>query len=277
MANAQQQAWQALRRTRRLLPHPLQRAKVQMPLVLGGNTIHSGKARSRRINTGYSIDLARKSLAAKGMDDAQIQHALHEAVAVHFRAFAGSWSQYVTANGWLHELLELNADERRAIIERCRLNELAEYLDKIVENPLSMFTDLAGIAQLTKLTARLQQEAQEPDNPVRRMLEDRHGLHPELALAVLKYGQAVPWWVLILLPVFAVFAGWVFYQALVNPQAEFFTNAGGVTWLHYTVLPLFTLVFIFVTGYLIKDRPLREREWREQLAKYKQAWREQVR
>jgi hypothetical protein len=271
MADVARQAWQALRRSRRLLPHPLERASVQMPLMLGGTKIKGGQGRKERVYTGMSIARARETLVASGLSAAEADRALQAAVLQHFRAFAGSWGNYVTRNGWLYELLELPEAERQPIIERCHIGELAQLIKRLVDNPASIMLDIASLAELTQLANRIQQDKEQPDSPIRYLLTEQHGLHPELALAVLKYSQAVPWWALIALPLAALVLILVFWQALVNPHAEFFENAGGVGLAHYLLVPLMAAAFIIVSIWLVRDRPRREREWREQLAEYRQA------
>jgi len=242
-----------------------------MQELLGGATIKSGKARAERVYTGYSVAAARAALANTGMIAADAERTLKAAVVGHFRDFAGSWSNYITSNGWLYELLELPVPERRRIVERCHIADLAELVERLVENPASIMLDLSSLAQLTQLANQIQQDKERPDSPIRHLLTARHGLHPELALAVLKYSQAVPWWVLVAFPIAALVLLLVFWQALVNPHAEFFENAGGVGLAHYLLVPLMAGAFIFASVWLVRDRPRREREWREQLEVFRQA------
>lgn len=264
-------AWQALRRSRRLLPHPLQRTDVQLPLILGGKNNQGAKARPDPVYTGFSIVRASETLAKSGLGAAQINQALHAAVIKRFGSFANSWSNYITRHGWLFELLEMDEAERQPIIKRSGVGELSELVRKLAENPVAMLMDLVSLAQLATLSSRFEQEKGKPNNPICLMLTERHGLHPELALAVLKHSQSVPWWVLVVLPLAALVCGLVFVQAIINPHAQSFEDAGGVGILHYTAVPLLGAFFVAATVWLIKDRPRREKEWREQLDKYVRA------
>jgi len=267
----ERQVWQALRRSRRQLTHPLEHSAGKLPALLGGAGTARAKARSERVYTGMSVAGARETLVASGLSIATADRALQSAVLQRFRAFAGSWGNYITRHGWLYELLELPEAERQPIVERCHIGELAQLVKRLVENPASIMLDIGSLAELTQLANRIQQDKEQPDSPIRHLLTARHGLHPELALAVLKYSQSVPWWALIAFPVAALVLILVFWQALVNPHAEFFENAGGVGPAHYLLVPLMAAAFIFVSVWLVRDRPRRERAWRDQLAKYQQA------
>lgn len=273
MADPDKQAWQALRRSRRQLPHPLERSAGNLPAIFGGAGAVRAKARSERVYTGCSMARAREALVKFGLDAAAADRALHAAAVRHFRGFAGSWGSYISRNGWLYELLDLEEEERKRIVERCHIKELSDLVVRLLDNPASIMLDVASLAELTQLANQIQRDKEHPGSPLRYLLTERHGLHPELALAVLKYGQTVPWWALVAFPVAAAVCAAIFWQALVNPHAEFFENAGGVGLAHYVLVPLLALAFAFASGWLIKDRPRREREWRDQLAKYEQVWR----
>jgi hypothetical protein len=276
MADLDNKAWQALRHSRRRLPHPLERSAGNVPAIFGGAAAVSAKARSERIWTGCSLTGARQKLVESGLDAAAADLALGAAAVRHFRGFAGSWGSYIQRNGWLYELLDLDEDERRRIVERCHIKELAGLVARLLDNPASIMLDVTSLAELTRLANQIQQDKEHPDSPIRHLLTARHGLDPELALAVLKYSQSVPWWALLAFPVGAVVCALVFLAAIVNPHADFFENAGGVGIAHYTLVPLLAIGFGFASVWLVKTRPQRERAWREQLAKYEQNRLEQV-
>ena len=76
---------------------------------------------------------------------------------------------------------------------------------------------------------------------------------------------------LMALPAFVLMVTGVFVLALIDPNSPVFhtEDFDGAGFVHFFFLPLFILVFSGIWVYLIKDRPRREREWRQLFAQYK--------
>jgi len=262
-------AWRALIKSRRLLPD--MRPKKKLSLGFGIGSAKSSSSRPERIHTGYSVDAAVKTLSRQGHDETAARAAVARAILKQFPKFGGSWAGYISGNGWLHELVRMPEPERIRLAEELQVAELVEQTREVLEDPQASLANLSLMSGLALESARLNKEQEQAGSPVRYFLEQRFGLHPELALAVLKYGMAVPWWVLLLLPVMGLLCAGLFVLAIVEPEAEMFQNVGGVGILHYTIVPLFAVFFFWCTVWLIRDRPRREREWREQLERYRRA------
>ncbi|MBN2081559.1 hypothetical protein JW859_05045 [bacterium] len=260
-------AWRALKQSRRLLPDVMG-GRAPIRLSFGSSSAHS--SRRERIYTGYSVDSALEALRAQGHEETAARQAVARVILKQFPKFGASWSGYINGNGWLHELVRLPEDERNALAEELNVTELVAQTQEVLANPYGSLANLGLLSGLAQASARLNKEQEQPGSPIRYFLERRFGLDSELALAVLKYGMAVPWWVLLLLPLMGLLCTGLFVLAIVNPEAEAFQNAGGVNIMHFTVVPLFAIFFFGATVWLTRDRPRREREWRAQLERYRQ-------
>ena len=102
-------------------------------------------------------------------------------------------------------------------------------------------------------TVSLQRNQEQGRHPARELMQSQYGLHPELALAVLKHSRVVPWWALLALAAVTLVCGCVFTLAIVDPQNTAFQNesVGGVGPMHYIVLPLMGLLFLAALIYMI--------------------------
>ncbi|GEM_PF-2450948 len=267
-AAQQQHARKALAGTKRRLPDLPGHRTSSVSLTIGGAASRRRNARPQPLYSGYSFSAAREKLRAAGWQPDEIEEGLHRAVAANLRRFVASWVGYVSRHGWLHELLQLDEATRTAIISECRLEGVWELLQQGQQPMTMLLSDLAGLAAAADEIKGLEERREQHDGPLRYFMEQRYGLPAELSLAVLKYGQAVPWWVFVMVAVFAVICGWIFWLAIVDPHNPGFENAGGVSWVHYTIVPLFGLAMVAVDIYLIRDRPRRERAWRKQAQRY---------
>lgn len=244
------EAWRTLRRTRRPLPHRLK----------AGQTLHSG----------YVPAEAAKLLAADGQGAAAAEQLINGLVLQRFPAFADSWDSYVDNAGWLADALSLPAAERQAFAERWSIPGLLEIADQVPGNPLAALGDWPRLSGLLRETSALQLKRESGVHPAGTLMASRYGLHPELAKAVLLHGRIEPWWVHPVLSFFVLLCAGLFTLALADPHNAAFDNesVGGVGPLHYIVLPLFGLLIATVQVWLLKTRPQRQRQWREQLKRY---------
>lgn len=267
-AAQQQHAWKVLAGTKRRLSDLPDRRGTNLSVVFGRGVSRKEPAKRQPMYSGYSLAAARAKLLAEGWQAAVIEEALHGTIVGNFRRFAASWAGYVGGRGWFNELLQMDDAERGPIIGECRLESIWETVQQGQQSLTALLSDLGKLATVADEAKALEARREEPGSPIRYFLERRYGLPAELSLAVMKCNQAVPWWVFIVLAVLAVLCGWLFWLAIVDPQNAAFQSAGGVGWLHYTVVPLFAVAMVGVDVWLIIDRPRRERDWREQLQRY---------
>jgi len=258
-----QQAWKALRRTRRRIGTGDGRARL--PGGISGRHKRSGPSYS-----GYRPAEALSRLVADGWDQPTADAALHEAVVARFPSFANSWDSYIDNQGFFWELMQLSEDEREKL--SAPLKSLKELVDGLKHDPVTLLSDLPRLYELSTELSQLSRCDRPLKHPALALMTQRYGLHTELAHAVLLHARAVPWWVHLLLPLFVVAVGFIFVLALVDPHNQGFENVGGVSWVHYTVLPLFMVAFAAVEVWLIRDAPRRAKAWREQLARYERVW-----
>ena len=254
-------AWRALRKSARWLP------ENQVIQLLGKRKTRRSST-TTKIRTGFIPKVAVSSLVAQGWSAEDARQAVHEAILLRFPAFANSWDAYAGGHGVLSDLSELSEDDRQTFEKRFGIGDALRTLKEAADFPVELFSDIPKLADFTSRLSRLS-AATGDNSAVFFMFTRRYSMHPELARAVMLHSKIVPWWIHPLLTLFFLLVGGLFVLAIVDPQNEGFRNVGGVGILHYTVLPLFALLFLGVEIYFIKSKPRFERAWREQLAVYR--------
>lgn len=267
-AAREREAWQALRRTQRLLHEQ----RSQSVSFSGGGARSSSAV--KRIYCGYSPALAAANLREQGWDETEAASVIKAVILRRFAACAGSWNSYVSGHGFLYELEQLPPALSGLYEERYKLSETKAELQKLLDaGPLALANPAQLAGTIGKLNT-LQVEGANGDadkHPALPALVDYHGLHPELARAVVLYQQAVPWWAIALIFFFAALAGLIFVGALVNPQSEAFNDGAGAGPAQYVAAPLFSIAFFAVGSWLWRDSPRRNAAWRAALERYRAA------
>jgi hypothetical protein len=195
---------------------------------------------------------------AQGWPAEDAAQAVHEAILSRFPAFANSWDAYASGHGILSGIDELSEDDRNAFEKQFRICEALRTLKEAADAPVQLLSDLPKLAELSSRISKLS-AATGDRSAVFFMFTRRYSMPPDLARAVMLHSKIVPWWIHPLLTLFFLLVGGLFVLAIVDPQNEGFRNVGGVGILHYTVLPLFALLFLGVEIYFIKSRPRFER------------------
>ena len=223
--------------------------------------------------TGLIPPVASERLISMGWDPARADSAVRQALLQHFTAFADSWDSYIDNKGWLIDLLAADESLRKDISGQFGVTKLIDTVDTMRADPQAALSDLPQWGPLLKSVGELSIARETGRHPAAELMADKYGIHKELAKAVLLHSRIEPWWAHIALTAAWLVCGLVFMAALLNPHSPAFENdsVGGVGPLHYIVLPLFTLMFFAVQIWLLKVRPQRQKEWREQLARYIQA------
>lgn len=228
--------------------------------------------RRRKSNvTGFCTSAAVAELVRTGMPQQDAELAVRQAVLDHFPAFANSWDGYIDRNGYLLELLLLPGDQKAHLAGNPAWAGLNELVQRAADSRMSMLSDTALVVELAKLSEL--NSRRDETHPAYALMVNVHGLHPELARAVMLHAKVIPWWAYPLLGFLILLGAGTFLLALVNPHSAVFENesVGGVGWMHYILLPLVTLALIGALWLIVKRRPLLEREWRQQLERYRRA------
>lgn len=223
--------------------------------------------------TGFIPAVACEQLVTQGWDARRAEGAVRQALLGRFTAFADSWDDYIDNRGWLLELLGAPEGLREKTSGRFSLAPLLATVETLRVDPQAPLKDARQWGPLLKSAGELSQQREAGQHPAAELMVSKYGLHRELAKAVLLHSRLEPWWAHIALAAAWLVCGLVFLAALVNPHNPAFENdsVGGVGPLHYVVLPLFALMFLAAQIWLIKVRPQRQKQWREQLGRYIQA------
>jgi hypothetical protein len=247
------QAWLVLRATRLKLASRLPR--------------DSGSA------TGFIPPVAMEQLNRHGWDTTKAEGAVRLALLKNFMTFADSWDAYIDNRGWLTDLLGAEQSLREKIASRFPVAPLIAIAEAMRLDPQAPLKDLQQWGPLLQATGELARRSETGEHPAVELMVAKYGMHRELAKAVLLHSRVEPWWAHM-----ALAAGWlicaaIFITAIVDPHNPGFDNAsvGGVGPLHYIMLPLFILMFLAAQIWLIKTRPRRQQQWREQLTRYVRA------
>lgn len=223
--------------------------------------------------TGFIPPVAIDQLVSHGWSQARAEETVRLCLLQHFTVFADSWDDYIDNRGWLLDLLSAQDSLREKISSRFSVAPLLETVGAMRDDVQAPLKDPRAWGPLLKSSGELFHGRETGEHPAAELMVVKYGLHRELAKAVLLHSRIEPWWAHIALTAAWLISGLVFIAALTNPHSQAFENesVGGVGPLHYVVLPLFTLIFLGAQIWLIKVRPQRQKQWREQLARYVQA------
>jgi hypothetical protein len=213
-------------------------------------------------------------LLEQGWRSEEIEDVFRKLMTERFAAFSGSWNGYVSGHGFMYELNELPPDAVQEYEERFKLSATKAEVEKLTQQGVMALADPVGLANsIGKLNALQTQAAssEASQHPALPALIKRHGLHPDLAQAVVLHQRAVPPWAIALIFFFALLCLLVFIAALVSPQSEAFNNndVGGVGPGQLVVAPLFGIAFCWVGIWLWRDSPRRNAQWLAALERYR--------
>lgn len=262
----EQLAWNALRNSTRKIHDSRSQS-----ITLGG-TGAGTRSERKTVYSGFSPALAAPVLIAEGWEPQEVEAAFRKLSLDRFAAFSGSWNGYVAGHGFMYELDQLPPEALQEYEERFKLSATKKEIEKLATQGVMALADPLALANSIGKLNRLQAEAASGDpaqHPALPALTRYHGLHPELAQAVVLHQQAVPWWAIALIFFFASLAALVFVAALINPHSEAFNDGAGAGPAQYIVSPLFSLLFFAVGIWLWRDLPRRNAKWLAALERYR--------
>ncbi len=255
-------AWSALRKS----------TVVLRTADLPGMTeeIAAGLPEKRSTCTGCSPALAIEQLCFDGMDPAQAALLVRTALLSRFRAFAYSWSSYISNHGWMQEMKLLPEPQRAQFVQRFFGGQAPDFASLVQQGQSGMLQALPLLLSAGARLGKLEQ-GEYDSNPTWVMLTQRHGMAPELAAAVISQCRAAPLWMIPVIALLGLACAGIFLAAISRPDDPAFAgmHQGLNGLLGRSILCIMAFGLIAGAGYMAWDWPRRERQAQEHLARYR--------
>lgn len=262
MTAPQREAWSALRRSPAVL-HTADLPGMTAELA-------AGLPRQRTTCTGYSPALASARLVAHGMEPGRAELLVRQAILTRFKAFAYSWSGYIANHGWMQELKQLSQAQQAEFVARFFDGTPPDFATLLQQGRSGTLQAVPALLAAGARFSRL--ELGEYDsNPTWAMLTLRHGMPPELAAAVISQCRAAPGWMIPVVAMLGLVCAGILLAGQARPDDPAFSGMGHGFggFVARTILAVLALGLLAGSIYMAWDKPRRERQTREHLARFK--------
>ena len=241
------EAWRALKSTRRRLDRSRYRE------------IPGSMPAKQPCRTGYSVREAVARLVADGVPAKTAAELVSEALRAHAVEVVESWGQWVERHGFLDEMSALSDERRQELLDRERWGELSRQVAILTVDPGRAVTETGLLRDLSDRAARLNRR--DASHPAVFVLTHLHDLPAGLAEAAVARSATVPLWAFAFMALFILGVAGAAASALADIVAG---RLESVPMLLGT--GAFVGFFSFALVYLWRDRPRRERVWRDRVA-----------